>query len=118
MREVSQQDDRAVIAAAHRLEVVGGGGVSKDSIAPLRRVRATRLDRFETRKVVFDAGVLDGGQVERGAVEKGLALAIEFELLWLQNKRDYYGTIAREDEPRIARMEARATPQPPVRAAA
>jgi hypothetical protein len=32
---------------------------------------------------------------------------MEFELLWLQNKRNYYQTIASEDATRIAMMEAR-----------
>ena len=92
----------AAIARDGRLDLVVGGGVSPESIAPLRRVRKARLDRFETRKVIFDAGVLDGD-----AVEAGLALAIEFELLWLKNKRDYYVSIGSEDEARIRMMEAR-----------
>jgi hypothetical protein len=37
----------------------------------------------------------------------GMELAIEFELLWLKNKRDFYSGIAAEDEVRIAMMEAR-----------
>lgn len=92
----------AKMARDLNLELVVGGGVSPDSIGALRRVRGARLDRFETRKVIFDAAVLDGE-----ATRLGMSLAIEFELLWLKNKRDYYGTIAAEDETRIAMMEAR-----------
>ncbi|HEV7287942.1 MAG: aldolase/citrate lyase family protein [Tsuneonella sp.] len=92
----------AKLAQQHDLELVVGGGVSPDSIEPLRRIREVRLDRFETRKVIFDAAILDGGPVRQG-----MEAAIEFELLWLQNKRNYYRTIAAEDETRIAMMEAR-----------
>lgn len=92
----------AQVAKANGIELVVGGGVSPDSIEPLRRIKAARLDRFETRKVIYDASILDGDKA-RGAME----LAIEFELLWLKNKRDYYQTIAAEDEARIGMMEAR-----------
>jgi hypothetical protein len=92
----------AEICARHDLDLVVGGGVSPDSIDLLRKVRSIRLDRFETRKVIFDAAVLDGERTQ-----EGLELAIEFELLWLKNKRDYYKTLAAEDETRIAMMEAR-----------
>jgi hypothetical protein len=89
-------------AAARNLELVVGGGVNPDSIAPLRRIRKIRLDRFETRKVIFDGACLEGGDVE-----KGMEHAIDFELLWLKNKRDFYRSIAAEDEKRIGMMEAR-----------
>lgn len=92
----------AEVARKHDLDLVVGGGVSPDSIEPLKRVRAIRLDRFETRKVIFDAASLD-----TGVAKAGMELAIEFELLWLKNKRDYYQAIASEDESRIAMMEAR-----------
>lgn len=101
----------AAVTRKQGLELVVGGGVNPDSIAPLRRVRKTRLDRFETRKVIFDAAVLDG---ERTAY--GMELAIEFELLWLKNKRDFYSGIAAEDEARIAMMEARQKSSVPVAA--
>ena len=90
------------VAAGHGLELVVGGGVSPASVAPLRRIRATRLDRFETRKIIFD-----GGAVDSDTAVHGMELAIEFELLWLKNKRDYYKTIAAEDQSRIEMMEAR-----------
>jgi hypothetical protein len=85
------------------LELVVGGGVSPDSIPLLSSVLSARLDRFETRKVVFDANIVKNPAVASG----GMELAIEFELLWLKNKRDYYQTIASEDEARIAMMEQR-----------
>jgi len=92
----------AVAARQNGLELVVGGGVNPDSIMPLRQVHKTRLDRFETRKVIFDAAVLDSD-----AAAHGMELAIEFELLWLKNKREFYRGIAAEDEARIAMMEAR-----------
>lgn len=92
----------AQLARDRNLELVVGGGVSPDSIEPLRRIRKVRLDRFETRKVIFDAAVLESDKVRAG-----IELAMEFELLWLKNKRDYYRTIATEDESRIAMMEER-----------
>ena len=84
-------------------ELVVGGGVSPDSIPLLASILASRLDRFETRKVIFDATVVENPAVAHA----GMDLAIEFELLWLKNKRDYYQTIASEDEARIAMMEKR-----------
>lgn len=92
----------AEVARARGLELVVGGGVSPASIEALRRIRQIRLDRFETRKVIFDAAILE---TERAGA--AMELAIEFELLWLKNKRDYYSLIAGEDETRIAMMEER-----------
>lgn len=92
----------AKVAQERGLELVVGGGVSPDSVPLLAGARAHRLDRFETRKVVFDAAV-----VEDGRAQAGMELAIEFELLWLKNKRDFYLGIAEEDAARIAMMEAR-----------
>lgn len=88
--------------ADHDLELVVGGSVAVEAEAALREVRAVRLDRFETRKVVFD-----GAAVEGPGFEAGVANAVAFELAWLQNKRDYYGAIAAEDLPRIRMMEER-----------
>lgn len=105
----------ATVAEAARdggVELVVGGAVSPDSIPFLAHVHERRLDRFETRKVIFDGAVAN----DAASARAGMELAIEFELLWLKNKRDYYKTIAAEDEARITMMEQRQ--QTTIRAAA
>lgn len=86
----------------HGLELVVGGSVAVEAAPALREARRVRLDRFETRKVVFD-----GAAVESAEFEAGIANAVAFELAWLRNKREYYGAIAGEDAARIAMMEER-----------
>lgn len=83
-------------------ELVVGGGVSAKSIEALRQIHDVRLDRFETRKLVFDAD-----RALASNPEMGLELAIEFELLWLESKKAYYDRIAREDSRRLASLKVR-----------
>ena len=105
VNERSITDAVLVVAKACRdanLQLVVGGSVSMDAVAALKEVRQVRLDRFETRKVIFD-----GAAINSDAIGAGIANAVDFELMWLQNKRDYYSQIAAEDEERIAMMQKR-----------
>ena len=92
----------AQVARDLDLELVVGGSVSTSSVPPLREIRALRLDRFETRKVIFA-----GEAVTRPNIAAGIETAVQFELAWLKNKRDYYGSIAQEDAGRITMIERR-----------
>ena len=87
---------------ANGLDFVVGGAVAIASLQELRKVNKAHLTRFETRKVIFARDALDNPMIMNGLKE-----TVHFELLWLQNKRDYYADIQREDAGRIEMLEAR-----------
>lgn len=84
------------------LDFVVGGAVSIDALANLQRFKAIHLTRFETRKVVFS-----GEALESPNLAQALRQAVHFELLWLLNKREYYGLMHHEDQARIEMLESR-----------
>jgi 4-hydroxy-2-oxoheptanedioate aldolase len=84
------------------LDCAIGGGVGKEALDFMRQIPAALLDRYETRKVVFDCpGALDEN------AEAGILKAVGFELMWLKNKRDFYGAIYEEDHGRIDMLQSR-----------
>jgi hypothetical protein len=85
-----------------KLDLVVGGAVAIDSLPELRKIHATYLTRFETRKVVFASSAL-----ENPRMADGLKQTVHFELLWLENKRDFYAGIEKEDADRIKMLRAR-----------
>jgi 2-keto-3-deoxy-L-rhamnonate aldolase RhmA len=92
----------AKLCKKHDKQLVVGGGVAFEAVDALRQVHAVRLDRFETRKVVFNAQTALAGDMQ-----SALTKSVQFELLWLENKRDYYTGIAEEDAKRIQMLSAR-----------
>lgn len=93
--------EAAAKAKAKGLQVVVGGGVSVHSKPFFNAFPPGHLDRFETRKVIFSCpGALSNS-------EEAFLLAVQFEMLWLKNKKEYYGAIYREDDMRIQMLEQR-----------
>ena len=93
-----------VFAAAKKknLDIVIGGGVSKETIPFLNRFPAGTFARYETRKVIFQCP-----EALSGTYAEGILKAVGFELMWLKNKRDFYGMIYQEDATRIEMLEKR-----------
>jgi hypothetical protein len=92
----------AALCRERGLQFVIGGAVSSDALPQLHRFNAIHLDRFETRKVVFQSCALEALNLS-----EALRQAVLFELLWLLNKREYYGLMHREDQARIEMLESR-----------
>lgn len=94
-----------IVAAAcqqRNLQYILGGGVSMDSISNIQHVAKVHLNFFETRKISLDAK-----EIKAQSMAEGLRLAIEFELLWLKNKQNYYTMLQNDDVIRIRMLTGR-----------
>ena len=86
----------------HGKETVVGGGVSAESLPFFRNLPEGCLDKYETRKVLFSCP-----EAIRPDAHEGILKAVGFEMMWLKNKRDFYGLIHNEDLARIKNLEKR-----------
>jgi len=75
--------------------------VGAEALSFMRNLENGLLDRYETRKSCLAA------QEPRPNADKGILKAVGFELMWLKNKRDFYGCIFEEDRVRIDMLESR-----------
>lgn len=91
----------AAKAKARGKKVIVGGAVSVHSMPFFQAFPKDHLDKFETRKIVFGCpGALQN-------TEAAFLKAVEFELMWLKNKKNFYGAIYSEDDNRLKMMEER-----------
>lgn len=88
-------------ALNHNKELIIGGGVNKHSLDFFRTISPRAVNKYETRKIIFDA------QKSLALVdcEQGLLKAFEFELLWLKNKQNINTILTDEDSKRIKMLE-------------
>lgn len=75
-----------------------GGGIGIGSIPFIIRMNPY-IDRFETRKVVIEKND------DPVFLKQAITAALEFELLYLKFKAEYYTAMANEDVSRIRRLE-------------
>lgn len=93
--------EMAAKAKAKKKKVIVGGAVSFHSLPFFKSFPPGHLDKFETRKVVF------AGAAAQKVSEASFLKAVEFELMWLQNKKNHYGSIYSEDDQRLKMLEER-----------
>jgi len=80
-----------------------GGGISTSAVDFIKRLAVQKLiDKYETRKIVF-TNMDDPAE----KINDGILKAVEFETLWLENKRNYYKRISTEDDKRIEMLTKR-----------
>lgn len=102
-RVYSIAEDTFKKAKQKGLICVIGGGIAAEAIPFIKKlVEQDLLDYIETRKVLFKCP-----EVLNKKPEIGILKAVGFELLWLKNKRNYYGAIFAEDNQRIEMLEKR-----------
>lgn len=90
------------LAKEKNLSCIVGGGVTSESYNFFQNLGGL-LDTFETRKIIFKKEVLK----DRNKTEEGILKAVGFELMWLKNKKNMYGSIYKEDDKRIELLENR-----------
>ncbi|MDQ5984113.1 MAG: hypothetical protein RUMPE_01149 [Eubacteriales bacterium SKADARSKE-1] len=92
--------DFATRAKNNGLIVGFGGGISFDAIPFIKEMKGL-VDKFETRKVVFK---YDDNE---NRLRAGILKAMEFEVLYLQNKCEFYDRMANEDRARMEMLAKR-----------
>jgi len=77
-----------------------GGGILAESLPFLKNLSSDVLTKFETRKVIFEAQQA----LQNPKIETGILKAIEFELMWIKNKRENYKIVYEKDAQRLIKL--------------
>ncbi len=90
-------------AKENNLTTVIGGTISIESIPFLKAlIDLSLINRFETRKVCFSCP-----DALKNGIKEGITKSLIFELMWLQNKKNHYDKVSREDEERLSSLTKR-----------
>lgn len=98
--EIAEQT--ALISRKNNKDFIIGGSVSSKSIPFFKNISKIGLSGFETRKLIFDTK--NGFE---NNISEGIEKAIEFELMLIENKKNYGETISPEDIKRIEILNRR-----------
>ena len=75
--------------------------VSYDSYNFFKELNPILLSSFETRKIIFS------NEIIAKDLKQAINIAVNFELLYLKNKNEYYQNVADEDLSRIEMLSKR-----------
>lgn len=90
----------SAMAYEQRKEFILGGSISTLSLPFLKKLPEKMLNKYETRKIIFDArNALNADNTEEGIVK-----ALEFELMWIKNRKNRN---QKADYERISILESR-----------
>jgi len=101
LRDMSDKLFKKIKAKFPKTECVVGGVPSPKSFKFLSGIDPAVLDAFESRKVIFKAPAAYDNKAVEGFV-KGLT----FEVMWCENKMEFYNALAREDEGKLKSLKA------------
>ncbi|MCI0502365.1 MAG: aldolase/citrate lyase family protein [Fusobacteria bacterium] len=87
-------------AKENNLIVGFGGGIAFNAIDFIKDMKGL-VDKFETRKIVFKY------DDNPNRLKSGILKAMEFEVLYLKNKCDFYDRMANEDRARMEMLAIR-----------
>lgn len=95
-------EEMFILARKKKMRTTMGGGIAVEALPFIKKLVSKKLlDRFETRKIVFNV------PKSFTKAERGIIKANMFELLWLENKKNYYKEISEEDDSRIQMLLTR-----------
>lgn len=83
-----------------------GGNLTNSSVEFFKRLSQHKLDGFETRNIIFS-----GEEIKDRQLDKAISKALQFELLWLQDKCGYSDNLTMEDKERIENIQTRLNKQ-------
>ena len=90
-------------AKIFNLDVTLGGKITKDSFEFIYSLSEYGLNAFETRKCTFLSDI----SLQRETFEKLVEFGLDFELQWLEHKRNIYAEKSRNDDSRIESIKRR-----------
>lgn len=78
-----------------------GGGITDCSIEFFKKMDIS-IDKFETRKIIFDAKTINDKNIVDGILK-----AIDFEIEWIKLRNEIYGIFQDKDIIRIQKLQTR-----------
>lgn len=88
------------LARSNNLEMIIGGSIGTESIQFFEKLQSGMPDKFETRKVIFATN-------NNLNFELGILKAIEFEILWLENRQNLSDWQVLQDFERIKMLQSK-----------